>query len=159
MLVLQHNCQWTYAVTIAALELGLQLGVSLACIQEPYIKRDFSHPGYLFYWPEWARKDCRVMIAVRRDLLDQLVIEAQMDLINHPYILTIDVWELGRTQERVRRTRVINCYDNWLGANHLWQGENTQRRRAIEDANWEQLIIGRCLLLGDFNAHSHLWNP
>ena len=57
MLVLQHNCRWTYAVNIAALELGLQLGVGLACIQEPYIDRDFSHPGYLFYWPEWARKD------------------------------------------------------------------------------------------------------
>jgi endonuclease/exonuclease/phosphatase family metal-dependent hydrolase len=99
------------------------------------------------------------MIAIQRDLLDQLTIEAQMDLINHPYILTIDVWELGRTQERVRRTRVINCYDNWLGANHHWQGENTQRRWAIKDANWEQLIIGQCLLLGDFNAHSHLWNP
>jgi hypothetical protein len=96
MLVLQHNCRWTYAVTIAALELGLQLGVSLACIQEPYIDRDFSHPGYLFYWPEWVRKACRVMIAVQRDLLDQLIIEARMDLINHPYILTIDVWELGR---------------------------------------------------------------
>jgi hypothetical protein len=41
------------------------------------------------------------MIAVQRDLLDQLIIEAWMDLINHPYILTIDVWELGRAQETV----------------------------------------------------------
>ena len=91
MLVLQHNCRRAYAITIAALELGLQLGVGLACLQEPYIDRDFSHGGYLLYWPEGGRRDCRVVIAVRRDLLDQLIIEARTDLISHPYILTVDI--------------------------------------------------------------------
>jgi hypothetical protein len=66
----------------------------------------------LLYWPEGERKDCRVVIAVWRDLLGQLVIEAQTDLINHPYILIVDVWDLGRAQERVQRTRVVNCYNN-----------------------------------------------
>ena len=159
MLVLQHNCRKNYAITIAALELGLQLGVGLACLQEPYIDREFSHPGYLLYWPEGERRDCRVVIAVRRDLLDQLIIEARTDLINHPYILTVDVWDLGRAQERAQRTRIVNCYDNWVGANCCWLGESPRRRRAIEDADWRQLITGRCLLLGDFNAHSPLWNP
>ena len=159
MLVLQHNCRRAYAITIAALELGLQLGVGLACLQEPYIDRDFSHGGYLLYWPEGGRRDCRVVIAVRRDLLDQLIIEARTDLISHPYILAVDIWDLDRAREKARRTRVINCYDNWVGASRCWQGENPRRRRAIEDVNWECLIRGRCLLLGDFNAHSPLWNP
>ena len=135
MLVLQHNCRRAYAITIAALELGLQLGVGLACLQEPYIDRDFSHGGYLLYWPEGGRRDCRVVIAVRRDLLDQLIIEARTDLISHPYILTVDIWDLDRAREKARRTRVINCYDNWVGASRCWQGENPRRRRAIEDVN------------------------
>jgi hypothetical protein len=46
MRILQHNCRKTYAVTIAALEAGLELGVSLACLQEPYIDREFRHGGY-----------------------------------------------------------------------------------------------------------------
>lgn len=46
MLVLQHNCRQTYAVTIAALEAGLELGVGLACLQEPYINDEFRHGGY-----------------------------------------------------------------------------------------------------------------
>lgn len=46
MLVLQHNCRQTYAVTIAALETGLELGVGLACLQEPYINDEFRHGGY-----------------------------------------------------------------------------------------------------------------
>lgn len=71
----------------------------------------------------------------------------------------LDVWELGRAREKTRRTRVVNCYDNWLGAGQPWQGENERRRRAIEDVNWDEVLEGRCLLLGDFNAHSPLWNP
>ena len=99
-------------MTIAALELGLQLGVGLACLQEPYIDRDFNHRGYLLYWLEEERRSCRVAIAVHKDLLDQLIIEARTDLISHPYILVVDIWDLGRAQERVRKTRVVNCYDN-----------------------------------------------
>jgi hypothetical protein len=108
----------TYAITIAALELGLQLGVGLVCLQEPYIDRDFNHPGYLLYWPEGQRRDCRVAIGAQRDLLDQLVIEARIDLISHPYMLTVDIWDLGQAQEKARRTRIVNCYDNWVGASY-----------------------------------------
>jgi hypothetical protein len=74
-------------------------------------------------------------------------------------MLTVDIWDLGRAQEKARRTRIVNCYDNWVGASCCWMGESPRRRRAIEDADWGQLIMGRCLLLGDFNAHSPLWNP
>ncbi|KAL2004467.1 hypothetical protein VTN00DRAFT_3496 [Thermoascus crustaceus] len=34
-----------------------------------------------------------------------------------------------------------------------------RRRRAIEDAEWSQIIEARSLIVGDFNAHSPLWNP
>ena len=98
-------------------------------------------------------------IATRKDLLDQLIIEARTDLISHPYILVVDIWDLGRAQERVRKTRVVNCYNNWIRASCCWQGGSPRRRRAIEDVEWRQVIEGRCLLLGDFNAHSPLWNP
>jgi ribonuclease HI len=157
--ILQHNCRGAYPITIAALELGLELEVGLVCLQEPY-RGTFNHRGYLLYWPNKGEQDdYRVAIAVRRDLLDQMVIEARTDLVSHPYVMTMDIWELGTARERVRRTRIINCYDNWLGANHRWQGGDLRRRRAIEDINWGQIIEGRCLILGDFNAHSALWNP
>jgi len=84
MLVLQHNCRKAYPVTIAALELGLQLGVGMVCLQEPYIGSDFSHGGYWLYWPGGERRKNRVVIAVRRDLLEQLIFEARTDLMDHP---------------------------------------------------------------------------
>ncbi len=159
MWILQHNCRRVYAVTIAALEAGLQLGVGLACLQEPYVDCDFQHTGYLIYWPEEGeRRDARVAIAVRRDWLHKLVVEARTDLFNHPYLMAMDVWELGRNRQRMRRTRVINCYDAWIGAGQRWQGSCERRRRAIEDADWNRILMGRCLMLGDLNAHSPQWN-
>lgn len=80
------------------------------------------------------------------------------NLLNHPYLMVLDAWELGQAQEKSRKTRVINCYDNWLGAGQPWQGESERRRRAIEEVCWDDVLEGRCLLLGAFNAHSPLWN-
>ena len=160
MLVLQHNCRQTYAVTIAALEAGLELGVGLACLQEPYVNDGFRHGGYQIYWPEAGKhRNQRVAIAIRRDLFNKIMVEARTDLLDHPYLMALDVWELGRAREKTRRTRVINCYDNWLGAGQPWQGESERRRRAIEEVCWDDVLEGRGLLLGDFNAHSPLWNP
>ena len=71
MRLLQHNCRKTYAVTVAALEAGLELGVGLACLQEPYIDTEFRHGGYQIYWPEvGSPRDWRVVIAIRRDLVN-----------------------------------------------------------------------------------------
>src|SRR5699024_5196273 len=49
--------------------------------------------------------------------------------------------------------------DNWLEIGHCWHGESERQRRALEDVQWDQIVEGGCLLLGDFNAHSPLWNP
>jgi len=160
MLIIQHNCRRAYAITIAALEVGLERQAGIVCLQEPYIKREFRHAGYLIYWPEEGEhRNHRVAVAVRKDLLSQKIFEARTDLLNHPYLMVIDVWDLDRSGNRARRTRIINCYDNWLGEGCCWQGSEARRRRAIEDAEWGQLLQGRCLVLGDFNAHSPLWNP
>lgn len=160
MQILQHNCRKTYAIMIATLEAGLELGVGLVCLQEPYVGREFRHVGYQIYWPEaGAQGNRRMAVAIRRDLFNQAVVEARTDLIDHPYIMAVDIWERGRAKEKKRRTRVINCYDNWVGPGLCWQGNIEERRRAIEDVRWDSVLEGRCLLLGDFKVHSPLWNP
>ena len=153
MLVLQHNCARTGAVVHTALEAALEAGAGLACLQEPPVgKHDISHPGFLLYWPECPREHARVVTAVRRDIVDRVVINARTDLVNHPYFVALDVVERGRS------TRVVNCYDSWLGASHTYAGANRRNRRALTDVNWGPIFRGRCLILGDFNAHSPTWN-
>ena len=59
----------------------------------------------------------------------------------------------------MRKTRLINCYDNKIGPNTTYNNEIDSNRRAISDVNWESLIQGRAIIFGDFNAHSPMWNP
>jgi hypothetical protein len=135
------------------LEAALEAGAEIACLQEPLVgKHDISYPGFLFYWLEGPREHARVVTAVRRDIVVNMVIEARTDLINHPYFIAVDIVERGR------RTRVVNCYDSWLGASHTYVGASRRNRRAFIDINWDPILRGRCLILRDFNAHSPLWN-
>jgi hypothetical protein len=125
----------------------------MACLQEPPVgKYDIGHPGFLFYWPEGPREHVRVVTAVRKDIVNKTVLEARTDLIDHPYFIVVDVVERGR------RTRVVNCYDIWLGASYTYAGATQCNRRALTDVNWDPIFSGRCLILGDFNAHSPIWN-
>ena len=154
MLVLQHNCARTSNVVHTALEAALEAGAAIACLQEPPVggKGEISHPGFLFYWPEGPREHARVMTAVRRDIVGKVAIEARTDLINHPYFIAVDVVEKGR------RTRVVNCYDSRIGPGYRYVGATRHNRRALGDIDWEPVFRGRCLILGDFNAHSPTWN-
>ena len=152
MRVLQHNCNRRYAYVQAALQACLEAGAGIACLQEPG-DMEVSHPGFLFYRPSGPYKTCRVVTAVRRDLVDRIVVEARTDLVDHPYCLVVDIREQGRC------TRVVNCYDAWLGQHYTYAGASQATRRALEEVNWDRIIEGRCLILGDFNAHSPLWNP
>jgi Endonuclease-reverse transcriptase len=87
-------------------------------------------------------------------------VEARLDLVNHPYVLALDIWDLHQySQKKARRTRLISCYDNRIGLNTLYQGDIDSNRRAIDDIDWDTLIQGRAILLGDFNAYSSYWNP
>jgi hypothetical protein len=93
MLIIQHNYRKAYAITIAALETGLKRNAAFVYLQEPYIgKNTISHPGYILYWPEIGKQnEKRVSIAIKRDIMAQLIIKARTDLINHPYALVLDI--------------------------------------------------------------------
>jgi hypothetical protein len=103
MLVVQHNCNRAYATGIAALETGLEIGAALVCLQELSIQGDWGHPGYTIYWPECGNcGNHQVVVAVRRGLSHALAIDTRTDLVNHPYIMVMDVWELAPGPQRKR---------------------------------------------------------
>jgi ribonuclease HI len=160
MYIVQQNCQKGYEHTIAALESALEIGAGVVCIQEPFIgKKVLIHSAFNLYWPSGCRKDLRVMTAVRRDILNRVVVESRSDIVNHPYCLTLDIQELSTRNGSGRRTRVVNVYDNIVGRGRTWEGPTERVRRAIEDMNWGVLMRGRVLVVGDMNAHSPRWNP
>jgi hypothetical protein len=67
--------------------------------------------------------------------------EVRSDLVNHPYFLIINIWELYlQIKAKIRRTRLINSYDNRIGPGIVYQGDIDFNRRAIDDIDWEPLI-------------------
>ena len=137
MLVLQQKCGKGYECTISALEAGLGLNASVVCIQEPFLgNRSLAHAGFNLYWPSGTadRKDMRVLIAVRKDILSRIVLENRTDLVSHPYCVVLDIRELDpQSRQCLRRTRVVNLYGNKIGKGQLWEGSCLTVRRAIQD--------------------------
>ncbi len=163
MLVVQQNCRKGYECTISALEAGLSLGAAVVCIQEPFLgNRSISHSGFNLYWPSGTenRRDMRVLTAVRKEIVNEVIIDDRTDLASHPYCMVLDLKEPYRESgKRPRRTRIVNLYDNKLGEGYPWQGTSIRVQRAIQDMGWRSIIRGRVLIVGDINAHSTMWNP
>jgi hypothetical protein len=93
MLVIQYNCRRAYPITIAAFETDLALNAAFIYLQEPYVGvYTFSHPDYEIKWPEKGEnKEQRVLIVIRKDLLTKVITETRSDLVNHPYVLALNI--------------------------------------------------------------------
>ncbi len=116
------------------LEAGLGLETSVICIQEPFLgNRSLAHTGFNLYWPSETdnRKDIRVLIAVRKDILNKVIVENCTDLVSHPYCIALDIRELSPVSGKYsEKTRVVNLYDNKIGNGCVWEGSSSTIRRA-----------------------------
>ena len=71
----------------------------------------------------------------------QVIIEARTDLINHPYALVLDIWDIQPvTKTKKRQTRLINVYDNRIGLETYYKDDAERIWRAIEDIQWQPLL-------------------
>ena len=146
MIVIQHNCNGTAVSTIAALEAAIERGAEVACLQEPYVgkKHVMSHPGFQIRWPECAKKDTRVALAIQNEALNRYVFEERTDLVDSPHVQCLDVWETTN-RKKVRKTRLINIYN---------RARVQSGGYAIDRIDMSRLIDSRTILTGDFNARS-----
>ena len=95
MLVVQYNCGQGYESTVMALETLLSIGPGIVMVQEPFIgNQEISHSGFNFYQSQGEKKNIRVMMAVRKELVDKIVVDHKTDLVNHPYFLLLEIQEL-----------------------------------------------------------------
>lgn len=97
MLIIQHNYRRGYESIVMALETALDIRAGIILLQEPFIGiRELVHNAFNFYWPQRDRTAIRVMTAVRKDLLDKIVIEHRTDLVNHPYFIFLEIRDLDQ---------------------------------------------------------------
>jgi hypothetical protein len=69
------------------------LNMAFICLQEPYVGvHSFSHPKYKIKWPKKGEnKEKRVLIAIRKNLLTEIITETRSNLVNHPYFLALNI--------------------------------------------------------------------
>ena len=58
-------------------------------VQELFIgNREIAHSRFNVYWPQGEKKNIRVLTAVKKDLVDKIVIDYKTNLVSHPYYTT-----------------------------------------------------------------------
>ena len=58
----------------------------------------------------------RILIVVKKYILNKIIIENWTDLVNYPYYIILDIREYNPTSGKyLRKTRVVNVYDNKIG--------------------------------------------
>ena len=123
MRIIQHNCCKSYSVTITALKAELSLKADIICLQEFYINSEFRHEGFLIHWSEREEhKNKQVITAVCKNWAIQINIKAHTNLIDHFYIMTLNIWKQKKAlqKSKTHQTCLINCYNNWIRREQLW---------------------------------------
>ena len=129
MLLVQQNYSKGYKCTISALKAGLGFNTAIVYIQKPFLRnRSISHSRFNLYWPSRTenQKDMRVLTIVRKDILNKIIIDSQTDLVGHLYYSILDIKKLHPLLRKVlKKTRVVNLYENKVGKKQMWQKSNS----------------------------------
>ena len=139
-----------------ALEIALNIRAGIIMVYELFIgNQEISQSKFNFYWPKEKKKNIRVMMAIRKELVDKIIVDYWINLVNHSYFMLLEIWELDLWLKRPgKKTQVINVYGNWVGRDCIWDSRIYFTKRALKDVNWKPVIQGRVLIAGDINAHS-----
>ena len=99
----------------------------------------------------------QVLIAIRKDILNKVIIENRTDLVSHPYYIALDIKKLNQVSRKYsRKTQIVNLYDNKIGRECVWQEFSFTIQRAIQNILWRSIIQKRVLIIGDINAHNSM---
>lgn len=139
--IMQQNCQKSERAWYSALESGLEMGVDIVLLQEPPVYKGYAHRGYQLI----SKREGRTMTAIRNG-------------VNFKYEVREDLAEEGAGDLVIvdlflpERLRIVNVYNQRV----FKDGRQTNDKPA-EKARWEDILKDRCVLAGDFNAHSPRW--
>lgn len=101
MLVVQHNYGQGYQSIVMALKTELSIKAGIIMVRNLLISnQEIYHSRFNFYWPQDDRKNIKVMMAIRKNLMDKIVINHRTDLGNHLYFILLEIRELNLQFER-----------------------------------------------------------
>ena len=79
--------------------------------------------------------------------------------MNHLYVMILNIRDLDqKTRLPLKRIRIVNVYDQFIGRKYIFLGAYTKKRRTIKDINQNKIITERTILIGNFNTHNSKQN-
>lgn len=81
------------------------------------------HFGFNFYWTLEIdnQRDIQVLIAVRKYILNKVMIENRTQQVSYLYCIILDIKELNSISGKYsKKTKVVNFYDNKVGNKYIW---------------------------------------
>ena len=154
--ILQINLNRSPIATEAALELALELKISLVLIQEPFIittgnsnnynHRSINHSAFTQILPLSGNLRPRTLAYIAKAPEISFRVSLSPSSPHDPDILVLDLSLQNNTT-----TRIYNIY------NEMDQAQGTQR--TLERCLYNLNIAPNSLVLGDFNTHHPLWDP
>ena len=140
--ILQHNVGGNADTLVALMETAVRRKADVVLVQEAPKFRGSRHPAFEFLWSG------RTLIAQRCDSDWTIAME---DKFTRETGGDVQVVSLGRRGCKNRVVRIVNAY---------FQGTGRDCRiRQAQLARWDDLLLEDCIIAGDFNAHSPMWNP
>ena len=110
------------------LEAGLGREALIVYIQKPFLgNHSFVYIKFYLYWLSGTdkRKNVQVLVAIRKDIFNKVIIKNYIDLVRHLYYIILDIKELNLVSENFsRKTNIINLYDNKVYNKCIWQRSN-----------------------------------
>lgn len=75
-----------------ALKTTLSIKVGIVILQEPFISnKEISYSRFQFYWLQKQRNNIRVMTAIKKQLIDKILVNHKKNLMNHPYFMVLEI--------------------------------------------------------------------
>lgn len=157
-LALQVNVQKSYSGQLAVLQLALQLGIHIICIQEPYHRLDrvdpsknktVTIPAFKPFLPQLSiLAGMHVLTFVNKDIAAEQILPAPQDggQPGHSDLVVVKV-KLSDASDLT----IYNLYNPCLGVEKRWQAVKIAFPMVIA-------ADSRALICGDFNTDCHLWN-
>lgn len=92
-------------------------------IQESYVSG--GEMFQIFFDIRWEilgkRREQRTVIGMSVNIGEIVIVETWPDVIDHPYIIILDICEFdGKGGKKKRRTKIINNFNNNMRVDNLW---------------------------------------
>lgn len=113
VLIIQHNYRCRYKSIAMALKIVLNIQTKIILLQKLFIGNwELVHSTFNFYWLLRDRTTIRVIIEVRKNLLDKIVIEHKTNLVNYFYFISLEIQDLNQQSKWPgKKTQLLNTYN------------------------------------------------